>query len=180
MARRSSFHRRGSGAALAALLTVAVSLPAAAQRQLSEHEVKAAFLYNFMKFVEWPQPDDRSAARSICVAGRDPLHEVLETIAQGKQVNGREVVVRQLAGDDDPRECHAIFIVASEASRTASILQRVRYAAVLTVGETRRFVTDGGMVRFYVEGNRVRFEIDPAGAQRAGLKISSQLLSLAK
>lgn len=180
MPRGRAFSRHGVSVVTAFLLTVAVSVPAQAQRNLDEYEVKAAFLYNFMKFVEWPPSDDWSSTLAICVVGRGPFLEVLETIAQGKQANGREVDVRQFLDGDDPRTCHAIFVVASEARQTAAILQRVRHAAVLTVGETRQFLSDGGMVRFYVEANRVRFQIDPAGAQRAGLKVSSQLLSLAK
>jgi len=165
---------------IAALVIVAfAAVPARAQRGLDEHEVKAAFLYNFMKFVEWPR-DDKSAPLAMCVAGRDPVRDVLSALASGKPVNGRQVVVRGLGDGAEARSCHVIFIGAAESERHAAIVHQVRNSAVLTVGETRQFVDDGGLVRFYVDANRVRFAIDPAGAQRVGLKISSQLLSLSK
>jgi hypothetical protein len=147
--------------------------------RLDEHQVKAAFLYNFAKFIQWPA-SDVSEPLVVGMVGRSPFNEVFEKIVTGKSVNGRAIVVRQLQDGDDARAFDIIFIVASEARRTADILERVGGASVLTVGETPQFLRDGGIVQFYVRDNRVRFDINSAGATQAGLRISSQLLSLAR
>jgi len=144
-----------------------------------EYHVKAAFLYNFAKFIQWPE-SDRSEMLVVGVVGHSPFNEVFEAVVTGKSVNGRVIVVRQFQSDDDPRAFNIIFIGVSEARRTADILLRVGGASVLTVGETPHFLTEGGIVQFYVRENRVRFDINSAGANQAGLRISSQLLSLAK
>ena len=160
---------------------VATTSPLRAQRGLDEDEVKAAFLFNFVKFVQWPPSNDRPAdVIVIGVVGREPFGDVMDSVVRGKTVNGRELVVRRLSADQDPRTVHMLFIEASEARRSADVLKRAQSGGVLTVGETRQFLEEGGLVRFYVEANRLRFQIDAEGAQREGLKISSQLLSLAK
>ena len=154
--------------------------PAGAQGgRLDESHVKAAFLYNFAKFIQWPE-SDRSTTLVVGVVGRSPFNDVFEAVVTGKSVNGREIVVRQFQIDDDPKTFHIIFIGVSEARRTADILLRVGGASVLTVGETPHFLTEGGIVQFYIRENRVRFDINSAGANQAGLRISSQLLSLAR
>jgi hypothetical protein len=159
--------------------TLDLRAAAAEGDRLDEHHVKAAFLFNFAKFIQWPT-SDRSETLVVGVLGQNPFNEVLEAVVTGKSVNGREVVVRQLRNEDDVRAFHIIFIAASEARRGARILERVGGASVLTVGETPQFLREGGIVQFYVRENRVRFDINSAGANQAGLRISSQLLSLAK
>jgi len=144
-----------------------------------EHQVKAAFLYNFAKFIQWPGAG-ASEPLVVGMVGRSPFNEVFEKIVTGKSVNGRAIVVRQLQNGDDAKAFNIIFIVASEARRTADIVERVGEASVLTVGETPQFLREGGIVQFYVRDNRVRFDINSAGANQAGLRISSQLLSLAR
>lgn len=171
---------RPSISAVAATL-LAVSLTAAAPaQQFDESQVKAAFLYNFMKFVEWQVPRNGSASLVICTTGRGDVNDALEAFVSTRRENGRPVAVRQLASDDDPLACHSVFLAASEPQRSADILARVRNADVLTVGETAQFLAEGGLVRFYVSDNRVRFQIDAVGARVVGLRISPQLLSLAK
>ena len=99
----------------------------------------------------------------------------------GKTVNGRAIVVRELRDEEDARGCHMVFFdEASDGPRRSGILRRVRDGAVLTVGETNKFLAEGGLVRLYVEGDRLRFQIDSVGVQLSGLKVSAQLLSLAK
>ena len=172
--------------AVSALVCLAVGVyappPLARARadRLDESQVKAAFLYNFAKFVQWPTPDERSDALMIGVVGGDRFNEVLAAIVAGKSVNGRDIVVRQIQADDDVRAFHIVFIPASEARQTAEILQRVQRSGVLTVGETPQFLQEGGLIQFYVRDNHVRFQINAAAANQAGLKISSQLLSLSK
>jgi len=170
-----------SGTVAALAVTASLAAPAQAQQRLNEHHVKAAFLYNFLKFIEWPPSDDRPQSVIVCVVGeRDPIIEFLEIVARGKRADGHEMVVRRLRDEDDPQDCHIVFIGVFEARRTADIIKRVGNAAVLTVGETPSFLSEGGIARFYVHDNRVRFQVNSAGATQAGLKISSQLLSLAK
>jgi hypothetical protein len=171
----------GVRAMAAFVLVLAAAAPARAQRGMDEYEVKAAFLYNFVKFVQWPPSDQRSGVIRIGVLGHVPrLTVALETMTRGRPANGSPIVVKEMSPSDDPREFHIVFVPDSEAARAALVLERARGAAVLTVGESPDFLKDGGIARFFVEANRVRFQIDAAGAQQEGLKVSSQLLSLAK
>lgn len=168
------------------LLAVCV-IPAAAeqvcgaqilQSGLDERQVKAAFVYNFLKFVQWP--DDRTTAFVLGIVGDDDLVTVLEQITRDKTIQGRTPVVRKIKSTDDVLSCEVVFVTASEDRRTPHILQRLEGASVLTIGETPHFLGEGGIIRFYVEGSRLRFQINAENANRAGLKISSQLLSLAR
>jgi hypothetical protein len=171
----------GVGAIAALVLVLAAAPPVRAQRGMDEYEVKAAFLYNFIKFVQWPPSEQRSGAIRIGVLGHVPrLTGALSTMARGRPANGSPIVVKEMSPSDDPREFHIVFIADSEASRSAPLLERARGAGVLTVGESPDFLKHGGIARFFVESNRVRFQIDSTGAQEEGLKVSSQLLSLGK
>lgn len=166
---------------LAALVIWAVPLATVpAQAQDRHGEVKAAFLYNLAKFVQWPPSADRSDPLVVGVIGNDFFSNVLDRLVSGKSVQGRPIVVRRLRKGDDLGECRIVFVGALEARHTADILLRVQAAGVLTVGEAPDFLRDGGHVRFYVENNDVRIQINVAGANQAGLKISSQLLTLAR
>ncbi|MBI2189551.1 MAG: YfiR family protein [Acidobacteria bacterium] len=161
------------------LLGPAGGTGAEAQVVPEEDDVKAAFLYNFAKFVQWPPSTHRSSDIVIGVLGSPRMLEVLELIARGSRINGSAVVARPFGADDDPRAYHIVFVREEGTWRAREILQRVRHAGVLTVGEAPQFLADGGLIRFYVRDRRVRFEMDPVGAQRDGLRISSHLLSLA-
>lgn len=148
----------------------------------SEYQVKAAFLLNFARFVDWP---DGSAAgthdsMSLCVVGDDPFRGILDETVKGKTVNGRDLVVERFKRGDDARDCQIVFISASESRRLNPILESLKGASVLTVGETDGFAQRGGIINFVLEDNRVHFEINVEAAERARLKISSKLLSLAK
>ena len=168
---------------MAAMLLAALLLAAPAagtQDTAAEYDVKAAFLFNFTKFVEWPPSafhDDRSTVR-LCVFGDDPFGASLDEIAEG-EVAGRRLMVLRVSGMNDPTGCQILFISQSERERVPQILAEVRDAPVLTVGETQGFLERGGIVNFVLEGSRVRFEISQEAADRAGLKISSRLLRLA-
>lgn len=163
-----------------AALAVTASIAAPAQGQRGEYWVKAAFLYNLAKFVQWPPSADRADRLVVGVIGNDFFSNVLDNFVRGKSVQGREIVVRRLRTDDDLRACRIVFISAFEAQHTADILLRVEAVGVLTVGEAPDFLREGGHVRFHVENNAVRVQINGAGADQAGLKINSQLLSLAR
>jgi hypothetical protein len=143
---------------------------------VSDGQVKAAFLFNFAKFVNWPAANEGPLV--IGIAGDDAFAEVVTKTVRGRSVNGRDLQTRRLAEGDDPAGCQVVFVGVMRPQDAAEWLHRVR-GPVLTVGETVQFLRDGGMVRFYVENNNVRFQINQKNAEAAGLKISSQLLTLA-
>jgi len=148
----------------------------------SEYQLKAAFLYNFAKFVEWPAdafPDAKSPF-IIGVIGENPFDDALERTVMNKTINGHPFAVKQCKTASEIKACHILFISQSERKRLAEILRTVRGERVLTVSEIEHFLTGGGMIQFLMEGNKVRFAIDDNAAKAAGLRISSKLLSLAK
>lgn len=148
----------------------------------SEYQVKAAFLYNFAKFVEWP-PNSFSGAAAplrICVLGRDPFGEELRNITREKTVNGHRLEVNQVIDLLHARSCHIVFIASSEEERVKQIVEGLRGASVLTVGDAKGFAEQGGMINFVLDNDRVQFEVNRKAAEQAGLKISSKLLSVAK
>lgn len=145
----------------------------------TEYQVKAAFLYNFGKFVEWPQSSAPPSVFTICVLGKDPFGAVLDELIKDKSIQGRKLAVRRPGRVEDAGGCQILFISSSEDARLPHILEVVRGSSVLTVGEAERFARRGGMIKFRLEGGKVRFEINPDAAAQAGLTISSQLLKLA-
>ena len=165
----------------AAALTPIRTSQAEAEKGASEYELKAAYLYNFAKFVEWPAGafPDQSAAIVVGVVGDDPFNGSLDSVV-GKSANGRQVAIRRLRASEDLRSCHMLFVSSSERKRLGEIVARVDGASVLTVGEMEGFASNGGMITLTMEDNKVRFEINAGTARRARLKISSKLLSLAK
>jgi len=173
------FQSRAGRLWLAFLLLVA--LPALLEAQTaSEYDIKAAFLYNFTKFVDWPSdafPDPGSL--KVCVLGENPFGSSLQTIA-GELVGNRKLTVMRTDSLARPAGCQVLFISRSERERVPQILAAVKGSPVLTVGDTRGFADEGVIINFVLEGSKVRFEINTDSAERAGLKISSKLLQLAK
>ena len=147
-----------------------------------EYQVKAAFLFNFAKFVEWPPSSfsDTSVPLRICVFGRDPFGDELRNITKEKIVNGRKLEVTQVLDLQVARTCHILFIASSETSRLKQIFESLRGSDALTVGDTKGFVEQGGMINFVLENSRVQFEVNRKAAEQGRLKISSKLLSVAK
>ena len=146
-----------------------------------EYQVKAAFLYNFAKFVDWP--DDAAGSSKplvIAVFGSDPFGPVLDQTVQGRLVRGRPVIVRRPTRIADLLPCHILFVSSAEKNRVNEILQALGGAAVLVVGEMDGFLRLGGTIAFSVEQDKVRFEINAGAARYNGLKIDSKLLVLAK
>jgi hypothetical protein len=170
---------RSLPAVLCALALVLVSgVRAGAQARLEENEAKAAFVLKLVNFVEWPA----SAAQRdlvIGIIGADATSEALQRLAAGRTVNGKGLVIRRLAPDGDLKNCHVLYIGASERKNTPSLLERLRGTSVLTVGESDGFGQHGGIVNLLVSEGRIRFEVNPHAAERAHLQISSRLLSLA-
>jgi len=177
MSRFVSQGRARAAALLGAALALATALPVGAQ---DEYGVKAAFLFNFAKFVEWPAdafaaPD---AGLVLCVAGASGVDAAVQETVKGKLVNGRPIEVKRVA-EGEVRGCHLLFI-ADGRDRAAALMEGARSSSVLTVGETPGFTQLGGVINFTTEDSKVRFEINEDAARKARLKISSKLLSLAK
>jgi hypothetical protein len=165
------------------IAVVLCSLAAGTQAQsATEYQVKAAYLYNFAKFVEWPPSRfaNASAPLQICIFGRDPFGDGLRTQTADKAVNGRKLEVDAIADLQHARTCHILFISSSVAIPVKQIVEALRGANVLTVGDTKGFAEQGGMISFGLEDDRVQFEVNRKAAEQAGLKISSKLLSVAK
>jgi hypothetical protein len=140
-----------------------------------EYQVKAAFLFNFLKFVEWPGAVNDSPW-VIGILGHDPFGEVLENTVRGKLVNGRSVEVRRYTKVGDVKNCNILFIGRADFERMGTPVQD----GLLTVGETSGFLKAGGIINFYLEDGRVHFEIRPSVAHATGLHVSAQLLRLGK
>jgi hypothetical protein len=162
------------------LLPLGLTCIEAQAANLPEYAVKAAYLYQFTRFVEWPAsalgaPD---APVSFCVLGTDPFGDLLDAIEE-KTVKQRRVIVMRLAQIRDAVSCLVLFISASERPRLGQILAVVKDHPVLTVSDIEGFAWSGGIVEFVLQENKIRFAINGEAAARAGTKISSKLLSLA-
>jgi hypothetical protein len=170
------------GCSIAALLCFSRVPRASAQSADDEYRVKAAFLFHFAQLVEWPSdiPGDDDHSLRVCTLGEDPFHGELESTVEGKLVGTRAIRVKHLKETEDPKSCQILFIGSSETKRVPSLFGQLGTAPVLTVGETSTFLQQGGIIRFCLDNNKVRFEINLDASQRAGIKISSRLLLLAK
>ncbi len=167
-----------AGALLVATLAAVATPRALAQSAVPEDEAKAAFIYNFAKFVEWPDEAFASGdAFIVGVVGDDPFAGVLDRVLRGKVVRDRPLAVRRIARAADVAGCHVIFV--GEGRQLPDLLQALAARPVLTVGAREEFATQGGMIGFLVEDQRLRFEVNLDAAERANLRISSQLLKLA-
>jgi len=148
-----------------------------------EYDVKAAFLYNFAKFVDWPPstfktPDDGLA---VCVLGENPFGDTLSQMLNGKTVQERALALKRLANAREVAACQVLFVSASESARLPAVLEQVGEHPILTIGDMPGFIDRGGMIGFSTDRERhIRFSINLKPADKAGLKISSQLLKLAK
>ncbi len=154
---------------------------ARAQDTPSEYQVKAAFLFNFAKFVEWPDAAFPAPNSSfiIGVLGDDPFGPALDKAVEGKTLNDRKIVVRRFDQAGEVKGCQMLFISRSEQKNLGKILEHLGKSNTLMVSEMPQMLARGGMINFLIEEHKVRFDINPDAAERAGLKISSKLLQLA-
>ena len=151
----------------------------------SEYLIKAGFIYNFAKFVDWPatafaQPDSPIV---IGILGIDPFGPLIDQVVQNKKIGARSFVVKRLKWGTDLKElrdCKILFVGESERAHINELIQIVKTLPILTVGETPGFAERGGVIRFVLEDNRVRFEVNVEAARQADLTISSRLLTLAR
>ncbi len=156
---------------------------AIAQAQLSgEYELKAAFLYNFAKFVEWPEQSFKTADDpiAICILGENPFGRALEDAVAGKSLEKRKLMVRQVRDAGHAGGCQILFVSGSEKKHWHVILEELKSSGILTVGETEDFIASGGVISFKLEDGRIRFQISLDAAGQTKLRISSKLLGLAE
>lgn len=162
---------------------VLCSLAVVAQAQsATEYQVKAAFLFNFAKFVEWPAevfPNSDSPLQ-ICVLGPDPFGRDFEQMVVDKTVNGHRIELIHPEGIPQARACQIVFIAYSDRQTLKQILEGLKGASVLTVGDAPGFAQMGGVINFVLDDNRVRFEISLRAADQSHLKLSARLLTVAK
>jgi hypothetical protein len=163
------------------LLSLCGSRFAGAQA-VSEEQVKAAYLYNFAKFVEWPAGTFASPSDPIrlCILNSRSFQEQLNKIAGNRQIAGHPVLVIFIQDAKRARGCQELFIDSSQNQETLQIFDALRGTSVLTVGETDSFVEQGGMINFMVQGGHVQFQVNQKAALQAGLHMNSQLLSVAR
>jgi hypothetical protein len=147
-----------------------------------EYQVKAAFLFNFARFIEWPDKAFQSEkeAISVCVFRYDPFGSALDEIIRGKTIGDRVVQARRITELGELKACQVVFVSAREEKRLQEILDSVKGASALVVGESEDFAARGGGIQFFVEANKLRFAVNVDAMQRARLKVSSKLLALAK
>jgi hypothetical protein len=145
----------------------------------NEYRLKAAFMYQFPQFVEWPSTAWQDA-RSVqfCVVEPNPFGSELEYLIQGESLNGRPLAVKEIYGSDELAGCHVLF-VGIRSGDASAVLRATAGRPVLTIGEAEDFLEGGGIIAMKIVDGKVRFEVQAGNAQKAGLRISSQLLSLA-
>ncbi len=149
---------------------------------VDEYQLKAAFLSNFAKFVEWPSASF-SGPRDpivICILGVDPFGDALRQAVNGKMIEDRKPVVHQISDVRQASGCSILFISSSERKRLRAILAEIKTNGILTVGDTGNFAVEGGVINLKLEGGRVRLQINLDAADRQKLRISAKLLSLAQ
>ena len=171
---------QGGWSKLAVLLFLLIFALQAAGQRASEYQLKAAFVYNFTKFIDWPGESVRSLTFQICVLGQNPFGSELTQLTDGKVIEGHPVQVLIVTNYHLARSCQVVFISASENAHMKEILSALRGRSVLTVGDSPGFVDAGGMIELLVQDERMRFEVNLHAANEARLKISAKLLSLAK
>jgi hypothetical protein len=145
----------------------------------TEYEVKAAYLYNFGRFIQWPEDIPADQPFEICVVGRDPFGPMLDATLKGASISGRPTAVRRLSKAGEAGGCRIAFVSVSEAGRLKETLTALEGSGVLTVSDIPEFAQRGGAIQFVLAGNKVRFEINLMTAQNAGLVLSSDLLKVA-
>jgi hypothetical protein len=167
---------------VAEILVALIAVACAQAQTADEYQVKAAYMYNFAKFVDWPAKTFDSPAQPIvfCVLGQTPLSRPLEDALAGKVVEHRPLIFRQLSDSKQAGKCQILFIGSPDKKPLRQTLDEVKSFNLLTVGETQDFTDEGGVIRFVLDAGRVRLEFNLDAAEEAKLRISSKLLSLGK
>lgn len=149
---------------------------------VSESQIKAAYLYNFAKFIEWPAGAFVAPNFSLllCVFGENSVGADLGGIVRGKSIAGHPVVTMLIQNTEQARNCHIVFISSYQKRQTKEVLESLRGASVLTVGEDENFIEQGGMINFVLRDERMQFEVNARAAEQAHIIISFRLLSVAR
>jgi hypothetical protein len=169
--------------ALAGLLSLAAVTPTRGQDNPSiEYQVKAAFVFNFAKFVEWPSDTFKSENASIiiCVFGHDSFGSALDEIIRGQAINNRAVAARRISELPDLKSCQLVFVSSVEDKHLPEILGSLKGMSALVIGQGEGFAERGGGIQFFLEANKLRFAVNVDAIHRARLTVSSKLLALAK
>ncbi len=148
----------------------------------NEYSLKAVFLYNFCRFIDWPGAAFTSAGDPLVIGilGADPFGALLEEAVQGETSHGRSIRIEHFRSIREIRRCHVLFLGAGESGRLHEILAAVAGTSIVTVGETTDFVDQGGMIALTTDQNRVRLVINPNTLRNANLNVSSKLLRVAE
>jgi hypothetical protein len=172
--------RKSAGCKSSLVIAAVLVTTNATAQTVDEYHVKAAFVFNFAKFIQWPPEAFKTPSDPlvICVVGQDQMANSLRETVNGNAIDGRPVIIRQIAIGQGPCDCHILFVGTSAMKGFRS--HPKESVGVLTVGETPGFAVDGGAITLKLEEGRVRFEINVAEAERQQLHISSKLLSLAQ
>ncbi|MBW8864533.1 MAG: YfiR family protein [Verrucomicrobia bacterium] len=164
-------------------LLLASPVDSSAQTEASkEYQVKAAFIFNFAQFVDWPPAVFTNASAPLCIGilGDDPFGKILDATVNGEKVDGHPIVIRRFQRAEEALDCQVLFVSRSETRRMRQILASLKDRSILTIGEVDGFCKDGGIIRFVTEQNKIRFRINPETAKNANLTVSSKLLRLAQ
>ncbi len=163
--------------ALFSIATVTLNTHAA-DKKPTDYRIKAAFIYNFLKFIEWPA-NLHECSLTLCIFGDDPFGNNIK-ILEGKHFGDKEILVKYISSIQDVKEGDILFIASSEKRNIKPLIDTISGLSILTVGDTKKYSENGVIINFYIERSKVRFKINVDTANRAGLKISSKLLNLAK
>jgi hypothetical protein len=150
-----------------------------AQNPPTEYQVKAAYLYNFGRFVEWPLNTAPGGSFTVCILGQDPFGPTLDSTLAGETISGKAIVAKRISTPKETDNCQILFVSLTDSSRLNKIIAAVNKRAILTVSDTPQFAERGGMIQFVIDGKRVRFEVNLTATQQAGLTLSSELLKVA-
>jgi hypothetical protein len=163
-----------------AVLLLLVGSTRVLPQAVSEYQVKAAYVYNFAKFVDWPAESfpNSTAPLRLCALNDRAFQTQLEQIVTGKNIAGHPVMAVSVQTGEESRDCQILYINSSQQSR--HIFDQLQGTSVLTVGETKGFLEEGGIIDFVFQGDQVHFQVNHGAATRAGLHMSSRLLSVAK
>jgi hypothetical protein len=174
--------RRRVAALAAVALTCVVMQPARTKAQgVSAPALKAAFLFNFAKFAEWPsEAMAPGMPLTLCVFGDEAVGDALADILKNRPADSGTLSVRRLRDDSTARSCHVLYLAGMDMKRAISVVETVKGLPVLTVSDVGDFARTGGIAEFFEEGGKMRFAINTRAVERAHLRLSSRLLSLAK
>jgi hypothetical protein len=155
---------------------------AGSEKGMGEYQVKAAVVFNFTKFTDWPSNAFASATAPIVIGivGEDPFGSTLDDLVRGEAVRERKLVVKRLRAGEDLQSCHVLFISRSEKERLSGVLRQLKGHPVLSVGDMNDFAEQGGMVSLKLAKENVKLEINQAAAEQAGLQISAKVLKIAR